>query len=62
MPFPKFSGISRDAESPGQAALLIFPDRKLTDDEVRALHDYLNDPYLQSEFELRGRSRHANQN
>lgn len=53
MRFPGFKGISRDADSP---AITIFPERRLTDDEVRALHNYLNDPYLQSEFELRGRS------
>jgi len=53
MGFPKFKGISRDAESPGQSGLLIFPERRLTDDEMRALHDYLNCGYCQSEFHLR---------
>lgn len=62
MPFPKFTGISRDGDSPRQAALLIFPERYLTDDEVRALHDYLNSAYCQSEFDFRERSKPANQN
>jgi len=57
MQLPKISGISRDAESPGQAALLIFPDRKLTDDEVRWLHDYLNDADCRSIFDVRRRLR-----
>lgn len=60
MSFPKIQGISRMADN--EFALLLSPARRLTDDEMRAVHDYLNDPYLKSEFELRGRSRHANQN
>jgi len=62
MPFPKFQGIGRDLRSPGEKALMLFPERKLTDDEMRALHDYLNSAYCQSEFDFRERSKPANQN
>lgn len=40
-PLPKVSGVSRDAESPGQKSVLVAFDRRLTDDELRALHDRL---------------------
>lgn len=56
MQLPKISGISRDAESPEQSALLIFPERKLTDDEVRWLHDYLNDADCRAVFDVRRRA------
>lgn len=57
MQLPKISGISRDAESPNQAGLLIFPERRLTDDEMRWLHDYLNDADCRSVFDVRRRMR-----
>lgn len=60
MLFPKIKGIGRDIENP--KSIPLYLERSPTDDEMRRIQDFLNDPYLQSEFELRGRSRHANQN
>jgi hypothetical protein len=53
---PKIRGISRDAESPGEAGILIFPERRLTDDEMRWLHDYLNNADCRSVFDIRRRA------
>lgn len=34
-------GVSRDLESPGERSVLVAFNRRLTDDELRALHDLL---------------------
>lgn len=52
MLFPKIQGIARDKDD--EWILVLHPARRLTDDEMRRLHDYLNDTYLHSEAELRG--------
>lgn len=36
---PRVIGVSRDAESPGERSILVSFDRKLTDDEMRALQE-----------------------
>lgn len=53
MLFPKIQGVSRDADN--EFTLILSPARRLTDDELRALHDYLNHQYCQREFEFRTR-------
>jgi hypothetical protein len=38
---PKAIGVSRDAESPGEKSVLVAFKERLTDDQLRALHDLL---------------------
>lgn len=39
---PRAWGVSRDAESPGCKGVLVSFERKLSDDELRGLHDLLS--------------------
>lgn len=39
--FPRAVGVSRDVASPGEKSVLVAFNRRLTDDELRALHNCL---------------------